>query len=381
MTVIFHTNAGLPVLAGDMLLSMPGPKAATALRLPSQPNGIMVPSGVIPEYIPVRMRRKIFIVNDHLAVGAAGSVMHIQMFISDIINKFHGWRSFESAELHEFLNGYASSPRGQEIFHQIGFILLAEATDWRGYLTRGQTTGTNVVSNRFGKSIAIGSGSHSIIEQIGELDKYQYGMSQPKDSQVKFPEFQPLFQNLCLLANVYWNEFVNPSSVFQAWGGAYDLIYQDSNNVFQYLTDYTLVLRLFDADQADKGIQLMNVLKYERKSDVSYVAMLTDNGLDFFGAKDITSSAVPAILEFKADEFTMNSKYHISIILVGKGNKFARPLIQVDGLDPGAEAKQTVFTWINEDRRLCVAFHAEHDKWLEEQVMDYYSRHASVLSS
>ena len=62
MTVIFHTNAGLPVLAGDMLLSVPGPETGTDLRLPSQPNGITVPSNIIPEYIPVKMRRKIFVV-------------------------------------------------------------------------------------------------------------------------------------------------------------------------------------------------------------------------------------------------------------------------------------------------------------------------------
>ena len=71
MTVIFHTNAGTPVLAGDMLLSMEGPQIQTELRLPSQPNGIVIPSGKSLSYIPVSMRRKVFVVNEHLAVGAA----------------------------------------------------------------------------------------------------------------------------------------------------------------------------------------------------------------------------------------------------------------------------------------------------------------------
>ena len=54
MTVIFHTNAGAPVLVSDMLLSMPGPGGYTDLRLPSQPGGIAIPSDAVPSYIPVR---------------------------------------------------------------------------------------------------------------------------------------------------------------------------------------------------------------------------------------------------------------------------------------------------------------------------------------
>ena len=48
----------------------------------------------------------------------------------------------------------------------------------------------------------------------------------------------------------------------------------------------------------------------------------------------------------------MNSKVHISIIAVGKGGRFASPLIQIDGLDPTEQAKQTVFTWFDEQKRL-----------------------------
>ena len=79
-------------------------------------------------------------------------------------------------------------------------------------------------------------------------------------------------------------------------GGAYDLIYQDTGKVFRYLDDYTIILRLFDVGQADRGIQLMNVLKYARLPDVSYISMVTDKGLDFFGAKDITASEVPVTI-------------------------------------------------------------------------------------
>ena len=120
----------------------------------------------------------------------------------------------------------------------------------------------------------------------------------------------------------------------------------------------------------------MNVLKYERRPEVSLVTMMNGRGLDFFGAKDITASEEPLQFTVDTNEFTMNSKVHISIIAVGKGTKLASPMIQIDGLGPEEGARQTVFTWINEERKLCVAFEAEHDEWLREQAMSYYQRNA-----
>ena len=78
-------------------------------------------------------------------------------------------------------------------------------------------------------------------------------MSQPPDGSPEFPEFGTLVSNLTLLANVYWREFISPNNVFDAWGGAYDLIYQDSNKGFRHLGDYTIFLRVFDGDSPEKA--------------------------------------------------------------------------------------------------------------------------------
>ena len=381
MTVIFHTNTGVPLLAGDMLLSVPGPIGRTELRLPSQPNGITIPSDVIPSYIPVKMRRKIFVVNDHLAVGAAGRVSDIRVFIAELIGEFRERREFTYSEIQGFLNQYTSDQLGRGILSHIGAIILAEATDWRGSLIVGLPGNRIEASPRFGAVTTIGSGSASIIEQIRRLDNsYKYGIAQPPDGESAFPEFKTLAQNLTLLSNVYWKEFTSPTNIFDAWGGAYDVIYQNSRKVFEYLNDYTIFLRLFDVDQTEKGIQLANVLKYERRPDLSFIAMLNNERLDIFGAKDITASDAPSTVSLKMEEFTMNSKIHISMIAVGKGGRFASPLIQIDGLDPAGQTRQLAFTDFDEEGRLRVFFHAEHDQWLEEQAMSYYQSHASSWS-
>ena len=378
MTVIFHTNTGVPLLAGDMLLSVPGPFGRTKLRLPSQPNGITIPSDLIPSYIPVKMRRKIFIVNDHLAAGAAGRVSDIRVFIGELLGEFRDRREFTYSEIQGFLNQYTSNEHGRGILSHIGAIILAQATDWRGSLTVGLPGNRIEASRRFGTVTTIGSGSASIIEQIHRLDdSYKYGMAQPPDGESAFPEFKTLAQNLMLLSNVYWKEFTSPNNIFDAWGGAYDLIYQNSSKVFEYLNDYTIFLRLFDVDQAEKGIQLANVLKYERRPELSFIAMLNNEKLDIFGTKDITASDAPLAVTLNMEEFTMNSRVHISMIGVGKGGRYASPLIQIDGLDPAGQTRQLAFTDFDEEGRLRVFFHAEHDRWLEEQAMSYYQSHAS----
>ena len=257
MTVIFHTNAGMPVLAGDMLLSAADPSINTRLRLPSQPTGIATPAGAPPKYVPVSMRRKVFIVNDCMAVGAAGSAEHIGLFIGDLADTFCNRRGFTRYELETFLEKYKVSQHGGEILNQVGAIIIAEATDWRGSLAKGLANRRNVFSKRFGRVVAIGVGADSIVKEIDRLDNnYKYGMSQPSDGETHFPEFETLMANLTLIANVYWREFTSPDIVFEGWGGAYDLIYQDQNKSFRYLEDYTIVLRLFDGERTEKGIQL-----------------------------------------------------------------------------------------------------------------------------
>lgn len=378
MTVIFNTtSASLPVLAGDMLLSRLGPPGKTDLRLPSHPNGVVVPTVEAPRYIPVVMRRKVFVLNDHLAVGAAGSVAHIRTFLNDLAAALEGSSGLSYADVGRFLDEYGRTSGGSEAMGQIAALLLVQAEDWHGSLIAGRSEHKKADSSLYGRVVAIGTGADSIVREAQKLDQnYRHGMTQPADGDTAFPEFQTLAANLMLLANVYWGEFNEPRRVFDAWGGAYDLIYQDSSKVFQHLDGYTIFLRLFDVEQEEAGIQLVNVLKYERRKEVSFIAMLVDGQLDFFAAKDLTASDEPLSFRVGGSGFSMNSRIHISIIAVGKGQRFLAPIIQIDGLDPGEDAKQTVFTWFDESGRLNIAFNANHEEWLKSQAMQLYKENA-----
>ena len=318
-------------------------------------------------------------INDRMVVGAAGSVYYIQRFIHDLREAFHNGSDFTYKDIRGHLDGYSSiSKTCEEVLKQISAILLVEATDRRCSLTVGHREQFSSVN--YGNVISLGAGSSSIRDQILRLDqKYRYGVSVPTNAKQVFPEFETIFRNMTLLANVYWTEFMSPDIVFNGWGGAYELIFQDANRNFRFLEGYSIFLRVFDADRVSDGIRPWNILKYERRSDVSVVTTVLPDRLEFFGARDILATDEPLRISVGGEGFTMNSKVHVSIIAVGKGTKFLAPMIQIDGLDPLAEAKQTVFTDFDESGRLRVYFHAKHEDWLKQQAMDLYDRNAHLF--
>ena len=366
-------------MAGDMLISKMGPSGTTDLRLPSRPMGIPIPVGESPRFIPIRMRRKIFVVNDRMAVGTTGRVSVLAPFIDALTAEFQTRDSFEIAEVDKFLNQYRLTPAGKVFVQECKALILVSASDWTGVVIHGTRGAQRFANKLFGQAVAVGAGAPTIVDQIRRLgSNYKYGFARPPDGDKDFPEFEALAKNLMLLANVYWKEFMSSENLFEAWGGAYDLLYQDSNGRFRYLDEYTIFLRFLDVDQAAKGMQLGNVLKYERRPDVSLITTCAGEKLDFFPAKDVTAPDVRTQIKVGGPDLTLNSRLHISIIGVGKGGKFGMPLVQIDGLDPAEKAKQTVFTQFDDDGHLCVLFQKAHDDWLMEEAMSYYQKYAQA---
>ena len=309
-------------------------------------------------------------------LGVAGPVPLARSFVNDIMSEFGASAEFLHADIIAFLNQYSPKGPGRE---QMGAVVLARFGRSTGHYVIGTECPEVFASKHFGKVIAIGTGSRSIVEQVQSLDKYRYGRNVPKYDDEDFPEFETLARNVTLIANLYWSEFIVGDNLFNSWGGAYDLIYWDNGKAFRHLKEYTIFLRQYDHGHPDQGISLINVLKYERRPDVSLMCMLHDEQLTFFGAKDITASDQPLDVSVGGPNFTMNSRVHISIIQVGKDGIFVPPIIQIDGLGERQQTKQTVFTDFDEERRLRVFFNQKHDEWLTQQVKDHYQEYSDRI--
>ena len=376
MTVIWGTNTGALVLIGDMLLSVEDPRVRTDVQLPSQPQGVIVPPGVAATHIPVAARRKTLVVNDHLAVGVAGSALHIESFLNELTGQFHERADFTLSDITEFLERYASSLRGAEVLSEMLAIIALAADGGSGFLIAG--TGhahSHFRSSHFGEVVVAGSGRESIVQEVRRFDEGRYGLAQPDDDQ--WPEFSALARNLTVLGHVYWKEFAAnfttlESNIFSGWGGAYDCVYRDSRGMFGHLESYTVLLRLFDVDQQDNesGATLTHLLKYERGDSVSVVATTDGEKLSFFAARDITASGDPEYITVGGADFTMNSRVHVVVTAVLKDGRFRSPVIYVDGLDPNQPATpRAVFTRFDVEGRLTIWFNAEFDNWLTGEIL------------
>ena len=377
MTMIVGTNVGALVLIGDMLLSVENPQARTDLQLPSQPQGVVVPQGMAPKHIPVAARRKVLVVNDRLAAGAAGSALHIRSFLDDLAAQFRGRADFTLSDISGFLDAYAASSHGAEVLSQITAIMAVAADGGSGFRVVG--TGhaySHFRSQHFGEVVATGSGRESIAHEMRLFDRGRYRFAQPPDDD-QWPEFKALARSLTVLGHVYWKEFAASftsleSNIFSGWGGAYDCVYRDSNGVLNYLDSYTVLLRLFDVDQQDDeaGASPTHILKYERRDDVSVVATTDGHDLSFFAARDINAPDAPGYVTVGGADFTMNSRVHVVVTAVLKDGRFRSPAIYVDGLDPSQPAaSRAVTTWFDEEGRLAIWFNKAFDDWLTGQIL------------
>ena len=167
MTVILGTNAGAPVLIGDMLLSVKDLRVPSDLQLPSQPRGIIVPPGTAAAHIPVAARRKTLVVNDHLAVGVAGSVTHLGSFLNELIGEFRHRVALALSDVKAFLERNAASTRGAEVLLEIRAIMAVTADGGSSFLIAGSGHAySHYRSRHFGEVVAVGSGRESIVQEV-----------------------------------------------------------------------------------------------------------------------------------------------------------------------------------------------------------------------
>ena len=267
-------------------MSIPKRRRVSNLKLPLRPDGIKIPAKLTPAVMPIKLRRKIFVINDRLAIGAAGAEPKIRQFLRAVITEFRDRESFEFEELSEFLQKTLATQHVTGVNDKCWFLALAHAVDRQASLTNSDRIATNFNSRHFGKVTSFGSGSPSVLYHVKRMDsKYRYSATSPEETTDDFTEFRSLRSNMMLLANLYWQELGSQEGIFEGWGGAYDAIYRNSANQFRHLEDYTIFIRLLDMDEVEKGPQLLQVFKYQRFEEMSVVFMLHGGTLNSYPRK------------------------------------------------------------------------------------------------
>jgi hypothetical protein len=126
MTLIAATRRleGIPVLFGDLLLTAPAKtgmssfhpiQPGVAARLP-QDRGRRIPGAA----------RKAILINDHLAVGWAGSYFSAGTVLKSLLRKFGSSKHVDYADLESFLSTQDQYKENASSFHLVGWIFDIE---------------------------------------------------------------------------------------------------------------------------------------------------------------------------------------------------------------------------------------------------------------
>ena len=371
MTLIFSTTSGTITLAGDLLISAQGaPYVEPSLRLPSYPEGIAVPSSGDRHHVPMMMRRKLFIVNDRMAVGVAGAVTSIQSFLETLMDRFSLDSNFTFGDVKGFMDEYDSSLHGYDTLEEIGSLLLVEAADWRGILPTGRyaaNAARDERSRNFGHVVSIGTGRDALIKNVQRLDGGMIGMSETPQPDT-FPEFRPLAAILVLVATMYRMETFTPQNLWEGWGAGYEVVYQDTNKRFRYLDDYTLFFTMLDLSSSKREIDMNSIFKYQRRPNYSLMSTFADK-LTIHGARDITcTDSNPLSITLSQDDLSLNSKIHVCIVAVVRDNRLLNFYHWIDGYDGQERSTRSIWTKVRDDGRLAIFMNSAIKDWMEKLI-------------
>lgn len=342
MTVIFHTNANnIPTLLGDLLIS--GTEDQDTLKLPGHREGI---TDIFPKgsgFVPIKIKRKVFIINDHIAVGISGTLVHMRAFIKDLKEKFHTMSSNSFSEIHEFINIYSNNEHGRNVLQNIHALILLNTSEKTYFFVAGEKAKKNCsekFSNLFGESIAIGSGQKTVLDEIERVGNYQIiGLKGD-------PIYQALVKNLTVLSQIHQIDSLSGKSLIEYWGGGYEMIYLNRNRKFQYLNEYTMTYWTIDLDEEESTIEPFSILRYERNEQYSVIFTHEYGKSRIFGCTDITERS-PVKIEGKVN---FNSGIFINTVLATRNGKVINMFTFADKHEENYIG--TVFTEINHDNNL-----------------------------
>lgn len=365
MTVIIHTNAfNVPVLISDMLIS--GPEGDQApIKLPTHAEGI---DEVFPEgsgYIPKNLRRKVFIINDNMAVGTSGSLVHMSAFIQDLKETFPHSSSVSLFDLNTFIEAYIDDNHGSIVLGNIhALILLKDNEQFVFYVAgdKAKQNCTEVDTKKFGKVISIGSGQVSFTKEAERLDRYHLQTPTMASNE---PIHAAIGFNLSLISQLHQIDSLTGRTILEYWGGGYEIVFYDVNEgKFKHLEKYTIVFWNINLGVSE-GMTPYGVLHYDRCVEESIIYTHGQSGLNIFPVKDICDFSKRTIT-INTSDIDFNSEIITNLILVSREDKIVNIYNFYDRHnkeEPGA-----VFIDKSEGGELQVLCHSEITKSLDSSV-------------
>lgn len=295
MTLISVTsNFGFPILLGDIL---------TTSETPDQEQHIPTFLSSVTQWLPTdqklrpyRLRRKVYVIDDQLAIGLAGSGHEMKEFLGEIKNYFK-YHAVSEANILTFLQEF-----GQQTYPNSSAILVHAANTPEGILITYHYFGAwqKRATPRYGDVFACGSGSNDFLEAVSQE------WSLATDSATNDLR-QAIALNYCLLGNVLNQERLELSTIKKQWGAGFEMIYFDGKR-FRHMDDITIVLWKGQLTIAtgEVNVSPLTFINYRYSSDGEILIINVCNG-----SQAAAYGALPLYLKSEdIDQSTMPTKLH-----------------------------------------------------------------------
>jgi hypothetical protein len=229
MTLISLTaNFGYPIIMGDILTS--SEDTDTELAIPTFLQGVNHLLPAEQKLLPYKLRQKIYIIQEQLAVALAGSEYEMKFFLEELKNNFK-YCELTLANLEAFLAAFDY----EQVQQSAAIMLFAEKTA-AGILLHERRIGTwrEGPSPLHEHVFACGSGSEQFMKEAG-VAMHTNGVGDPD------PLSQAISFNYILLAKLLVQERTTLETIKKHWGAGFEMIYYDGTK-FIKMDDVTYVI-------------------------------------------------------------------------------------------------------------------------------------------
>lgn len=228
MTLISLTaNFGYPIILGDILTS--SEETDTELAIPTFLQGVnhRLPAG--QKLLPFKLRQKIYIIKEQLAVALAGSEYEMKFFLEELKNNFK-YRELTLTNLEAFLSDFDY----EQVQQSAAIMLFAEQTA-AGILLHERHIGAwrEGPSPLYQHVFACGSGSEQFMNEAG-VAMHTHGEGGTGLNQA-------ISFNYILLAKLLVQERTTLETIKKHWGAGFEMIYYDGTK-FTKMDDVTYVI-------------------------------------------------------------------------------------------------------------------------------------------
>lgn len=310
LATCFRFNDGVPYLLGDALIS--SPVKSSKINIPTNLD-ITFESTYEGVYIPTRLKQKLIVLSDHLAIGWADSWLDCAAAIREISDKF-GTDEVHGSDITKFLE---SKNKEYPNANLVG-ITKAENTHYVFYFNGALKCSHPQLTDFF----SIGTGS-----------KYFSAFIKKNI----FPVTNSHIEKVCaiagLMGGMLGQEMVDQSTLLNNFGGAFELVHYYGDNTFKKLEQMTYFF--WSAHQHKDGLVYLTalpiILKYAtdgigaivirltgKKEECTFEGKIPNYSVENFRLNPVIGSSTESQWK-KLEESNLNSPFQCHYIF-GKMN-------------------------------------------------------------